>query len=114
MILKLKEVTPGHRIPEGLLAQGPQAIQHALGNFLKSRELDKVNEMWPEAAENKTDLAREKEEAVHHIQSVTMRKMESRSKLLRRSSLTDVPVLLSESSAPAAASSSSTDTTAAK
>lgn len=46
-ILQLKALAPGQQIPRGLLAQGPEAIRQAIGNFDQAKTLDKFNESWP-------------------------------------------------------------------
>jgi len=46
-ILQLKSFTPENKIPAGLLTSGVDAIRDALGNFEKSKTLDRVNEMRP-------------------------------------------------------------------
>jgi len=46
-ILQLKAFTPENKIPPGLLTGGVDAIRDALGNFEKSKSLDRVNEMRP-------------------------------------------------------------------
>jgi len=47
VLLKLKELTPEHKIPKGLLTEGIDAIKEALGNFEKAKDLDKNNEKRP-------------------------------------------------------------------
>jgi len=48
-IVQLKALSPGHSIPQGILAQGPGAIQQAIGNFSDVKKIDKFNECWPAA-----------------------------------------------------------------
>jgi len=46
-IVQLKAIAPGNKIPQGLLSQGPAAIQNAVGHFLAAKEMDKINEKRP-------------------------------------------------------------------
>ncbi|KAL6057444.1 Serine/threonine-protein phosphatase [Balamuthia mandrillaris] len=46
-IVQLKAFTPGNKIPQGLLVQGPTAIQHAIGDFQAAKKIDVVNERRP-------------------------------------------------------------------
>jgi len=50
-IVKLKALVPGNQIPQGLLSQGPTAIQSAIGSFDKAKKMDSVNEKWPKKSE---------------------------------------------------------------
>jgi len=53
-IMQLKSITPGNKIPQGLLSRGPQAIQQAVGNFEMARSLDRVNEKRPSDEKEET------------------------------------------------------------
>lgn len=46
-IMHLKSITPGRKIPQGLLTRGPEALRTALGNFNEAKLLDQVNERRP-------------------------------------------------------------------
>ncbi|PRP84802.1 calcineurin A [Planoprotostelium fungivorum] len=46
-LMQIRSFTPENRIPQGLLSKGVGAIKEALGDFDKSREMDKVNEKRP-------------------------------------------------------------------
>jgi len=46
-VMQLKSFSPGKKIPQGLLSQGPEALRSALGNFENARTIDKVNERRP-------------------------------------------------------------------
>jgi len=46
-IMNLKSITPGRKIPQGLLTRGPEALRTALGNFEETKLLDQVNERRP-------------------------------------------------------------------
>ena len=46
-IVHLKEVSPGNKVPVGLLQEGSEAIQAAVKKFESAREADLVNEMYP-------------------------------------------------------------------
>ncbi|KAH7647813.1 phosphatase 2B catalytic subunit [Cryptosporidium bovis] len=47
LIVKLKGITPGHRIPMGLLLGGKNAIENELEKFNKAKSLDAYNERRP-------------------------------------------------------------------
>ncbi|KAL7067926.1 putative serine/threonine protein phosphatase [Cryptosporidium serpentis] len=47
LIVKLKGVTPGHRIPMGLLLGGKDALENELQKFNKAKSLDAPNERRP-------------------------------------------------------------------
>jgi len=46
-IMNLKSITPGKKIPLGLLTKGPEALRTALGDFTQTKALDMVNERRP-------------------------------------------------------------------
>lgn len=46
-IVRLKNIAPGKKIPQGLLTKGPEALRSALGNFNEAKILDQVNERRP-------------------------------------------------------------------
>jgi len=46
-VMQLKNITPGKKIPLGLLTKGPEALRDALGNFDQARTLDLINERRP-------------------------------------------------------------------
>jgi len=46
-VMQLKSFSPGKKIPQGLLSQGPEALRSALGNFDNAKVIDKVNERRP-------------------------------------------------------------------
>lgn len=46
-IVQLKQLTTNHRVPFGLLAQGPAAIQKVLSGFDQAKQADMVNEKRP-------------------------------------------------------------------
>jgi len=46
-VLQLKQLTPNHRIPFGLLSKGTDAIQQALTDFESAKQADLVNESRP-------------------------------------------------------------------
>lgn len=47
-IMNLKQLTPNHRVPLGLLSQGPEAIKKAIAGFESAKAADAVNEAHPE------------------------------------------------------------------
>eukprot|EP01113_Clastostelium_recurvatum_P030886 TRINITY_DN3801_c0_g1_i3.p1 TRINITY_DN3801_c0_g1~~TRINITY_DN3801_c0_g1_i3.p1 ORF type:complete len:493 (-),score=149.96 TRINITY_DN3801_c0_g1_i3:105-1526(-) len=49
-IMQIKSFTPGKKIPQGLLSEGPDALRSALGNFEESKKIDLVNEKRPPLA----------------------------------------------------------------
>jgi len=59
-IVKLKAFSPGHEIPQGLLTQGPQAIQEATGDFTQARKMDRINEKRPEEKGKGEDKSKKK------------------------------------------------------
>eukprot|EP01054_Gregarina_sp_Poly1_P005200 Gregarina_sp_Poly_1__5199@NODE_2755_length_1756_cov_109_474837_g1641_i1_p2_GENE_NODE_2755_length_1756_cov_109_474837_g1641_i1NODE_2755_length_1756_cov_109_474837_g1641_i1_p2_ORF_typecomplete_len145_score32_54GAD/PF02938_14/5_7e02GAD/PF02938_14/0_85_NODE_2755_length_1756_cov_109_474837_g1641_i113211719 len=48
LIVRLKGVTPGHRIPPGALIRGEEGLQSELQKFMSAKELDAVNERRPQ------------------------------------------------------------------
>eukprot|EP01071_Lankesteria_metandrocarpae_P003049 Lankesteria_metandrocarpae@DN271_c0_g1_i1.p1 len=48
LIVQLKGVTPGHRIPPGALLQGKEGLKNELDKFRNAKKLDAVNERRPE------------------------------------------------------------------
>eukprot|EP01057_Protomagalhaensia_wolfi_P005730 Protomagalhaensia_wolfi_Nauph_80__5729@NODE_68_length_4033_cov_20_317977_g54_i0_p1_GENE_NODE_68_length_4033_cov_20_317977_g54_i0NODE_68_length_4033_cov_20_317977_g54_i0_p1_ORF_typecomplete_len491_score86_20Metallophos/PF00149_28/5_5e37Metallophos_2/PF12850_7/7_2e05_NODE_68_length_4033_cov_20_317977_g54_i05452017 len=48
LIVRLKGVTPGHRIPPGALIRGEEGLQSELQKFLSAKELDAINERRPQ------------------------------------------------------------------
>lgn len=51
LILQLKGVSPGHKLPNGLIIEGREAILTALDQFHRAKEWDSENEKWPEDAD---------------------------------------------------------------
>ena len=51
LILQLKCVTPGHKLPNGLIHEGREAILTALDQFHRAKAWDSENEKWPEREE---------------------------------------------------------------
>lgn len=47
LILKLKGLMPGHRIPPGALIRGAEGLEKFLNKFQSTKELDAVNEKRP-------------------------------------------------------------------
>jgi serine/threonine-protein phosphatase 2B catalytic subunit len=47
-ILLLRGLSERNAIPKGLLSGGSKAIQEAIGNFMKAKEVDQINEKLPE------------------------------------------------------------------
>lgn len=48
LIVQLKGVTPGHRIPPGALLKGEEGLKDELQRFCDAKQLDSVNERRPE------------------------------------------------------------------
>lgn len=48
LIIQLKQLTPNHNIPFGLLRQGPEAIKKAISSFSQAKKADRPNEARPE------------------------------------------------------------------
>jgi len=48
-IVKLKALSPSGRLPNGILSQGPKAIQQAVSTFSEAQKADKENEKLPDA-----------------------------------------------------------------
>lgn len=51
LILKLKIITPGHKLPKGLIFEGREAMLSALDQFQRAKEWDSENEKWPDSDE---------------------------------------------------------------
>uniref|UniRef100_A0A0G4HGF2 Serine/threonine-protein phosphatase n=1 Tax=Chromera velia CCMP2878 TaxID=1169474 RepID=A0A0G4HGF2_9ALVE len=47
LVVKLKGLTPGHRIPIGVLSQGREGLENELARFQKIKSFDAVNEKRP-------------------------------------------------------------------
>lgn len=47
LIMKLKGVCPGNKIPRGILLQGPEAIKSAFERYTSIKEMDAINEIRP-------------------------------------------------------------------
>mmetsp|Transcript_10518 Transcript_10518/g.20192 ORF Transcript_10518/g.20192 Transcript_10518/m.20192 type:complete len:525 (-) Transcript_10518:250-1824(-) len=47
-IMNLKQLTPNHRVPLGLLSKGPEAIKKAIKGFESAKAIDAPNEVHPE------------------------------------------------------------------
>jgi serine/threonine-protein phosphatase 2B catalytic subunit len=48
LIVKIKGLCPGNKIPRGVILQGPLALKSAYEKYKKAKELDSVNEKYPE------------------------------------------------------------------
>ncbi|EZG59027.1 serine/threonine-protein phosphatase, partial [Gregarina niphandrodes] len=48
LIVQLKGVTPGHRIPPGALLEGRQGLQDELQKFMSVKQIDAINERRPQ------------------------------------------------------------------
>lgn len=53
-ITKLKGLCPGYKIPPGVLSGGAGAIEDALQQFEKAKEMDRMNEGMPEEMKTST------------------------------------------------------------
>lgn len=53
LIVKLKGVVPGHKLPTGTLLSGEEGIHNELQKFLSAKELDAVNERRPAGSDPK-------------------------------------------------------------
>ena len=60
-IIKLKGVTPGHRLPMGTLLAGKDTINNELDRFDHARNIDAMNERIPETAPSKDKNANNKD-----------------------------------------------------
>ncbi|KAF8822830.1 protein phosphatase 2B catalytic subunit, calcineurin family phosphatse superfamily protein [Cardiosporidium cionae] len=49
LVVQLKDCTPAHRIPVGLLVLGKQGLANHLEEFNNAKKIDAVNERWPVA-----------------------------------------------------------------
>jgi len=47
LLIKIKGMAPDGKIPRGLLLEGRPAIRDKFREFLKAKELDKINEKYP-------------------------------------------------------------------
>jgi len=54
-VVKLKGLTPGHKIPQGMLMQGKDAIEDAVSHFEAARKMDAVNERRPPESPDAAD-----------------------------------------------------------
>lgn len=62
-IVQLKQLTPNHKVPFGLIRSGSSEIQKALGNFESARDADKPNEMRPSGSGERKVLTPRKSKA---------------------------------------------------
>lgn len=51
-ITKLKGLCPGYKIPPGILSGGAGAIDEAMAQFEKAKQMDRMNEGMPEEMKN--------------------------------------------------------------
>ena len=51
-ITKLKGLCPGYKIPPGILSGGAEAIDEAMAQFEKAKQMDRMNEGMPEEMKN--------------------------------------------------------------
>lgn len=51
-ITKLKGLCPGYKIPAGIISGGAGAIEEAMDQFKKAKEMDRMNEGMPEEMKN--------------------------------------------------------------
>jgi serine/threonine-protein phosphatase 2B catalytic subunit len=51
LILQLKGIYPGHKLPNGLIIEGREAILSAIEQFQRAKEWDSENEKWPDREE---------------------------------------------------------------
>lgn len=54
-ITKLKGLCPGYKIPPGIISGGAGAIEEAMEQFKKAKEMDRMNEGMPEEMKNAAD-----------------------------------------------------------
>lgn len=48
LIVKLKGLCPGNKIPRGVLLQGAEALKSAYDKYKNAKSLDLVNEKYPD------------------------------------------------------------------
>lgn len=48
LILKIKGLCPDNKIPRGLILDGPDALKDAYEKYKKAKNMDKINEKYPE------------------------------------------------------------------
>jgi serine/threonine-protein phosphatase 2B catalytic subunit len=66
-VLQLKQLTPNHKVPLGLIRQGPQAVQNAISGFEPAREADLANERRPGASNDKDRKASPRKPKSHSM-----------------------------------------------
>lgn len=48
LIIKIKGLCPGNKIPRGVILQGPMALKSAYDKYKNAKQLDSVNEKYPD------------------------------------------------------------------
>ena len=48
LIVKIKGLCPGNKIPKGVIIQGPNALKSAYEKYKNAKKLDIINEKYPE------------------------------------------------------------------
>ena len=48
LIVKLKGLCPGNKIPRGVILQGPSALKTAYDRYKNAKTLDIINEKYPD------------------------------------------------------------------
>ncbi len=48
LIVKIKGLCPGNKIPRGLIIQGPNALKSAFEKYNEAKKQDSINEMHPD------------------------------------------------------------------
>jgi len=46
-VVTLKQLSPSKKLPNGILAKGPEAIKDAISNFSKTKAADRINDAYP-------------------------------------------------------------------
>jgi len=46
-VVTLKQLSPNKKLPNGILAKGPDAIKHAISSFSSAKATDRANEAFP-------------------------------------------------------------------
>lgn len=82
-ILQLKQLTPNHKVPFGLLSEGKEAIDAALLNFDGAKKADKCNEALPTAEQiamaTMSPRRQRSNSGIHHLRSDSLRVFDAES-----------------------------------
>lgn len=101
-VVQLKQLTPNHKVPLGLLQSGGKEIQKVLQSFETAKEADSINEKRPGAQEDKSKIGKviKPRGSISPTSSGTLLTVD-------RSSAPSVPISIAVTAVPPSSSSSS-------